>query len=228
MTPAADGWACARGPGVFGAGAREESAAQMRAAVFLDRDGTVIEQVHHLVDPAQVRLIPGAAGAIRSLQALDFACVIVTNQSVIGRGLLTEAGLELVHAEMHRQLAAEGVRLDGVYYCPVAPRAEGPAGDRTVIEHPDRKPGPGMLRRAARELLLDLRRSWMVGDLLSDTWAGRNAGVEGTILVRTGLGKSVVADGSVDHVAEDLAAAARLIARTRLPEVAAGRAAASR
>lgn len=207
--------------------AREASAARMRAAVFLDRDGTVIEQVHHLVDPARVRLIEGAAGAIRTLQALDFACVIVTNQSVIGRGLLTEAGLEQVHAELHRQLAEHGVRLDGIYHCPVAPAAEA-EGDRAVVEHPDRKPGPGMLRRAARELLLDLGRSWMVGDMLSDTRAGRNAGVAGTILVRTGLGASVEADGSVDHVAEDLAAAARLVARSRLPEFAVPREAARR
>lgn len=180
----------------------------MRPAVFLDRDGTIIEQVHHLVDPADVRVLPGAARAISQFQALGYACVIVTNQSVIGRGMLTEAGLDRVHEVMNRQLAAEGAAVDAIYFCPVAPVAE----DRSTIDHPDRKPGPGMLIRAARELNLDLRRSWMVGDMTSDMLAGRNAGVRGTILVKTGYGASTEVDGSVDHVAEDLLEAVRWIA----------------
>ena len=98
----------------------------MRPAVFLDRDGTVIEHVHLLTQPSQVKLIPGAADAIRNLQALDYACIIVTNQSVIGRGLLTEAGLADVHNEMHRQLAQHNVRLDGVFFCPAAPTTAPP------------------------------------------------------------------------------------------------------
>ena len=85
--------------------------------------------------------------AIKNLQALDYACVIVTNQSVIGRGLLSEKGLVEVHDEMHRQLAEHGVRLDGVFFCPAAPSTT----DRTLVEHHDRKPGPGMLQKAARE-----------------------------------------------------------------------------
>jgi D-glycero-D-manno-heptose 1,7-bisphosphate phosphatase len=186
----------------------------MRPAVFLDRDGTVIEHVHLLTEPSQVRLIPGAADAIRNLQALDYACIIVTNQSVIGRGLLSEAGLTLVHNEMHRQLAGHGVRLDGVFFCPAAPTTT----DRTVIEHHDRKPGPGMLQKASRELLLDLTRSWIVGDMHSDMLAGRNAGLRGTILVRTGQGDKVDPnDPSVDYAATDLLEASRLIARLEIP-----------
>jgi len=192
----------------------KHNAIGMRRAVFLDRDGTVIEHVHLLTQPSQVRLIAGAADAIKNLQASDYACIIVTNQSVIGRGLLTEKGLLKVHDEMHRQLAEHGVRLDGIFFCPAAPSTS----DRTVIEHPDRKPGPGMLQRAAREMLLDLGRSWIVGDMHSDMLAGRNAGLRGTILVRTGQGDRVDPnDPSVDYVATDLLEASRLIARLEIP-----------
>src|SRR5215208_465260 len=186
----------------------------LRRAVFLDRDGTVIEHVHLLTQPSQVKLIPGAADAIRNLQALDYACIIVTNQSVIGRGLLTEAGLADVHNEMHRQLEQHNTRLDGVFFCPAAPTTT----DRTLIEHPDRKPGPGMLQKAACEMLLDLSRSWIIGDMHSDMLAGRNAKLRGTILVRTGQGDRVDPnDPSVDYVATDLLEASRLIARLQSP-----------
>src|SRR3989440_2296402 len=186
----------------------------MRRAVFLDRDGTVIEHVHLLTQPSQVRLINGAADAIKNLQALDYACVIVTNQSVIGRGLLSEKGLVEVHDEMHRQLAECGARLDGVFFCPAAPSTT----DRTLVEHHDRKPGPGMLQKAAREMLLDLSRSWIVGDMHSDMLAGRNAGLRATILVRTGQGDTTDPhDPAVDYVAIDLLEASRLIARLEIP-----------
>jgi D-glycero-D-manno-heptose 1,7-bisphosphate phosphatase len=187
----------------------------MRPAVFLDRDGTVIEHVHHLCDPAGVRLIPRAAEAIGAMQEMGYACVIVTNQSAIGRGLLTIEGLEAIHAVMRAQLREKGVKLDGVYYCPVAPGCE----DRRVIEHADRKPGPGMLLRAAKEMGLDVSSSWMIGDMLSDLLAGRNAGCCGTILVRTGMGKSVEAnDAAIDHVAADLIEACGIIGRHREAE----------
>lgn len=176
-------------------------------AVFLDRDGTLIELVHHLTDPADVRLIPGAAEAVRALRAAGYRVVVVTNQSVIGRGLLTEAGLRQVHAEMARQLAAGGAEVDGIYFCPLAPRVKDP----TVIEDEMRKPGPGMLRRAAREMGLDLAASWMVGDTVSDMLAGRNAGCR-TVLVETGYGQAYAhGPETVDHRAPDLAAAAAWI-----------------
>lgn len=183
----------------------------MKPAVFLDRDGTLIEHVHYLTDPADVRLVEGAAEAIRSLQENGYACVVVTNQSAIGRGMLDEEGLERIHAVMNAQLAERGVRLDGIYFCPVVPGVD----DRSVVEHPDRKPGPGMLLTAARELDLDLSRSWTVGDSLSDMVAGRNAGCAGSILVLTGAGREVdPSDESVTHVAADLRAAAdRILGR---------------
>ena len=189
-----------------------------RPAIFLDRDGTLIELVHHLTRPGQVRLLPGAAAALRELRAAGYACVMVTNQSVIGRGLLTEAGLYAVHAELERQLAQHGVALDGWYFCPAAPSGS----DRGVVECADRKPGPGMLQRAARELALDLPRSWMVGDMLSDVLAGRNAGCRGSILVRSGAEvRDLVSHPAVAAVTDDVAAAARWVLERHDGEAAA-------
>ncbi|QDV39611.1 HAD-IIIA family hydrolase [Tautonia plasticadhaerens] len=177
-----------------------------RPAVFLDRDGTVIEHVHYLRDPAEVRLLPGAAGALRRLAEAGFACVLATNQSAVGRGMMTPDDLDRVHEELARQLWGEGIMLAAVESCPAVP--VGP--DRTVVEQFDRKPGPGMLVRAAGRLGLDLNESWMIGDAISDVLAGVNAGCRGSILVRTGLG---VAPGEAGlpisfDVADDLAAAA--------------------
>ena len=180
-----------------------------RAAVFLDRDGTLIEQVHYLSDPARVRLLPATAPALRRLRAAGYACVVVTNQSAIGRGMLTEAVLQQIHDEMNRQLSAEGVAVDAIYHCPEAPAGD----DRTAIEHGDRKPAPGMLIRAAEELDLDLGSSWMVGDMISDLLAGINARCRGSILVRTGKGLSE-SEAALDiayEVADDLADAADTI-----------------
>lgn len=158
----------------------------MKQAVFLDRDGTLITLVHHLTDPKDVALIDGAGEAVRLLRAAGYPVYIVTNQSVIGRGMLTPKGLDLVHAEMRRQLAWFQTDVDGIYYCPTAPTQKDP----TAIEDPMRKPGPGMLLQAAQEHDLDLDRCWMVGDTVSDMLAGRNAGCR-SLLVRTGYGDKV-------------------------------------
>ncbi len=180
-----------------------------RPAVFLDRDGTVIEHEHYLSDPAKVRLIPGVGEALKRLQEDGYALVVVTNQSAIGRGLLTLERLAAVNAEMDRQLALEGVAIDGLYFCPEAPSG----GDRTVVTHGDRKPGPGMLIRGSAELGLDLASSWMVGDMISDVLAGINAGCRRSIMVRTGKEFSEASGGQESDfdVVDDLAAAADLI-----------------
>ena len=151
-------------------------------AVFLDRDGTLIEERAYLHRPEEVRLLAGAAAAVTRLRQAGYACVVVTNQAGVGRGLFLEADIHAVHEELVRQLAEAGAQLDGMYYCPLAPISL----DKASIDHPDRKPGPGMLLRAARDLDLDLARSWMVGDSLSDALAGRHAGCRGSLLVRTG------------------------------------------
>lgn len=159
--------------------------ASRKPAVFVDRDGTLIELVHHLTDPADVQLISGAGYAVAQLRRAGWPVVLITNQSVIGRGKLTEAGLGKVHAEMQRQLAVSETDIDGIYFCPLAPTIKDP----TIIEDDMRKPGPGMLWQAAEEMALDLERSWMVGDTVSDMLAGRNAGCR-TILVQTGYGSA--------------------------------------
>jgi D-glycero-D-manno-heptose 1,7-bisphosphate phosphatase len=183
----------------------------MKPAVFLDRDGTIIEETHYISSPEQVRLLPGAARAIRELREAGFACVVISNQSSVGRGMIRAADVMAVQEEVDRQLAAAGAALDGFYWCPVAPQG----ADREVVEHPDRKPGPGLLLRAAEELELDLSRSWMIGDLVSDLLAGWNAGVQRTILVRTGHGAQVdPSHPAVDMVAEDLREAAELVLKS--------------
>jgi histidinol-phosphate phosphatase family protein len=180
----------------------------MRPAVFLDRDGTLIAEVHYIRDPRDVRLLAGAAEALRRLRAAGMACVLVSNQSAVGRGLASLADVASVQAETERQIRAAGADIDGWYFCPVAPPARA-TPDPTAVDHPDRKPGAGMLLRAAAEHSLDLTNSWMVGDMTSDVLAGRNAGVRGTVLVRTGHGARDAASADVaDHVAEDVLEAA--------------------
>jgi D-glycero-D-manno-heptose 1,7-bisphosphate phosphatase len=187
----------------------------MNPAVFLDRDGTIIEQIHHLRDPTLVALIPGTGVGLRALQEAGYKLVVVTNQSVVGRGLLSPEGLEEIHRTLRDQLATFDVRIDGFYSCPVVPRGV----DRLVMEHPDRKPGPGMLLRAMDDHSIDASRSWMIGDALSDALAGKNAGCRGSILVGTGYGRRTLESAAVpefvDYVAADLGhAAAWILTRT--------------
>jgi D-glycero-D-manno-heptose 1,7-bisphosphate phosphatase len=161
-----------------------------RPAVFLDRDGTLIEDVDYLSDPALIRFLPGAIEALKRLRGNGYACVIVTNQSGIARGMITHEQLGWIHDEMLGRLREQDTTLDGIYYCDKPP---GGAAE-WVIEHEDRKPGPGMLVRAAAELGLELGSSWMVGDKLSDVLAGSNAGCRGSIRLRTGKGRSADSD----------------------------------
>jgi mannose-1-phosphate guanylyltransferase len=155
-----------------------------RPAVFLDRDGTLIEQVHYLSRPDQVKLVPGGGEAIKQLRKAGFACILITNQSPIGQGIITEDDLRKIHHVLSEQLAQHDTKLDGFYHCPAVPQVK----DRTVVEYYDRKPGPGMLFKAAAELGIDLTRSWMIGDMISDILAGYHAHCEGLVLVNTGKG----------------------------------------
>lgn len=181
----------------------------MKPAVFLDRDGTIIEQVHHLSRVEDVAVYPFAAESLRTLNGLGYQCVIVTNQSAVGRGLLDEQELALIHEEMKRQLGAEADLIRGIYYSTAVPVS----GNPRVIEQHDRKPGPGMLLQAADDLALDVAKSWMIGDAISDVLAGYNAGCRGTVLVQTGYGaKTDDGDPAIDLVADDVLSAANKIA----------------
>jgi histidinol-phosphate phosphatase family protein len=163
-----------------------------RPALFLDRDGTIIREVHYIARPDQVELIPGAAQAISRARAAGYACIVVSNQSGVGRGMLTEADMHRVQREVERQLDHLGAQLDAAYFCTFAPPkdADNALNRRSRIDHPDRKPAPGMLLRAAQEHGVDLAASWMIGDMESDILAGKAAGVRGTIHVLTGHGAS--------------------------------------
>ncbi len=186
----------------------------LRPAVFLDRDGTIIREVHYISRQEQVEILPGAADAISRLRLAGFLCVVVSNQSGVGRGKLTEADMHAVQAEVEKQLRERGAMLDGAYFCtvPPPPETDNAADRRSRVDHPDRKPGPGMLLRAAKELGIDLKKSWMVGDMVSDVLAGKNAGVVGTIHVRTGHGATQPeASKLADHVADNLIGAAEWI-----------------
>jgi D,D-heptose 1,7-bisphosphate phosphatase len=188
------------------------SPGKSRPAIFLDRDGTLIEHEPYLSDPALVRLVPGVSEGLRQLRQAGFAIVLVTNQSAIGRGMLTEERLDQIHTELNRQLAAGGATIDCIYHCSAAPVS----GDRTIVENPDRKPGPGMLLRAAADLNLDLGASWMVGDLISDVLAGLNAGCR-SILVKSGQtsAEELVEKNDRTWTAANFAAAVDLILRDK-------------
>ena len=155
----------------------------MSRAVFLDRDGTVNEEVGYLSDLAQLRLLPGAAKAISRLNEAGLKVVLVTNQSGVARGYFPESFVHETHELLTKMLAEQGARLDGIYYCPHHPRA---GNSLYTVACDCRKPGTGLLDGAARDLSIDLRRSFVVGDKWSDVELGQRAGSR-TILVRSGF-----------------------------------------
>lgn len=154
-------------------------------AVFLDRDGTINEQMGYINHISRFVLLPGVAQAIRRLNSLQLPVVVVTNQSGLARGYFPESLVEDVHKEMRRQLQAEGAHVDGIYICPHHPEAK---ELQFRVNCTCRKPKTGLLEQAALEMRLDLSRSYMVGDRWSDLRCGAAAGTT-TVLVRTGYGR---------------------------------------
>jgi D-glycero-D-manno-heptose 1,7-bisphosphate phosphatase len=175
--------------------------------VFLDRDGVVIEDSHYLGKPEHVRLIPGSAEAIASLNRAGWPVVIVSNQSGVARGMFDEADVNAVHTHLAELLHGYGARIDAFHFCPHHPEAELAA---FRVECECRKPRPGMLVRAAAELRLNLRASWMIGDRVTDLEAGAAVGCR-TVLLRTGYGACINPAGldrdalNLDLVAANLA-----------------------
>jgi histidinol-phosphate phosphatase family protein len=167
-------------------------------AVFLDRDGTIMEDSHFVGEVERVVLLPGSVRALARLSEAGFRLYVVTNQSGVGRGYFTRDDVDRVHAHLDERFAREGVRIERYLVCP---------------HHPDegcdcRKPAPGPVLRLAREARIDLARSFVVGDRASDIRLGENVGAR-TVLVLTGIGREASEDPELrpDHVAPDLAEA---------------------
>lgn len=178
--------------------------------VLLDRDGTLNVERHYLSDPALVELLPGAAEGLAEMRRLGLGLLIVTNQSGLARGFLDQSSLDRIHDRLSELLRLSGVELDGIYVCPHLPEA---ACDC-------RKPRPGLIEIAARELAFDPRAAFVVGDKACDIDLGRAVGAT-TLLVRTGYGAQAATDASVrpHYVVDDLRHAARVMAELtgRLP-----------
>jgi D-glycero-D-manno-heptose 1,7-bisphosphate phosphatase len=174
-------------------------------AVFLDRDGTINEEVNYLSKPEDFRLLPGAALAIRLLKAQVWLVIVISNQSGVARGYYTEGDVAAIHERLRADLAQAGTGVDAIYYCP---------------HHPDdacacRKPGTLLFEQAARDFDLDLAASYVVGDKQSDLLPGKLLGC-GTILVLTGYGRRELAMAGrqgcqPDYIADDLYQAAKWI-----------------
>lgn len=178
----------------------------MSGAIFLDRDGVIIENRADYVKAwDEVVFVPGAFEAMRLLTQAGWPLIMVTNQSAVGRGIITAAFVDEVHGRMLAEIEAQGGKFAGVYFCPHHPEAGCDC----------RKPEPGMLRQAAQELAIDLTRSYMIGDALTDLEAAQAVGATG-ILVRTGRGEAQAALLAPEVAAQativsDLAAAADFI-----------------
>lgn len=169
-------------------------------AIFIDRDGTIMQDADYCSDPREVKIFPRVAEALRRLKSKGFKLIIITNQSGIGRGFFTVEQYRAVEAEVLRQLG-DGL-IDATYFCPDVP------GQHSSC----RKPAPGMIVEATREHQIDLARSFLIGDKEIDAECGRNVGMR-TIRVRTGFDRET-AGSMADWVAEDLPAAAKIILNT--------------
>ena len=176
----------------------------MTPAVFLDRDGTLIEEAGYLDRLDRLVFYPFSVDAVRLLNRAGWPVVVISNQSGVGRGLVRDAFVQEAHASIARRLGEGGARVDAFFYCPHHPEATRP---EYRLRCECRKPAPGMLRQAASELDLDLARSVVVGDRWEDVGAARAAGARG-VLVRTGYGRmaeaspraALRADATVDNL----------------------------
>lgn len=179
-------------------------------AIFLDKDGTLVDDLHYNADPRRIDLVSGAGPALRLLARLDYRFIVVSNQDGVAHGLFTEAEMDAVGNRLADLMFREQLSLDGFYYCPHHPEGK---VERYALKCTCRKPLPGMLLQAAREHGIDLRSSWMIGDILHDVEAGNRAGCR-TMLLDNGhetewrLGARRVPTG----MAQDLYAAALMIA----------------
>ncbi len=157
----------------------------MKRAVFIDRDGTISEEVGYINHSSRFRLFPYAAAAIKHLNDNGWLAIVVTNQAGVARGYFSEDMIQTVHAEMTKELESGGARLDAIYYCAHHPSVGEPP---YRFDCDCRKPKPGLISRAAQDFDIDLAGSWMVGDRYSDVELARNAGVK-SMFVMSGYGR---------------------------------------
>jgi D-glycero-D-manno-heptose 1,7-bisphosphate phosphatase len=157
-----------------------------RPAIFLDRDGVIVEDVDYLAHARDLRMIAGSAQAVARCNRLGIPVVLVSNQSGVGRGFYGWSDFAAVQAALAASLAEAGAHFDAVLACAYHADAE---GEYRVADHPWRKPNPGMLHEAGKRMHLDLRNSWIIGDRASDLAAGRAASLHGGVLVATGYGQ---------------------------------------
>lgn len=185
-------------------------------AVFLDRDDTLIEDPGYISRPEQVKLLPGTSQSLITLRELGFKLVVVSNQSGVARGLVTEKTLDSIHQRLCDLLAKDGAQVDRIYYCPFHPDGVIPEYKK---ESDLRKPNPGMLLNAAQELDIDLAQSWMVGNSYSDTTAGKRAGCRTILLGPAGQVKnSKPNDPKPDFRVRDITNAVDIIRQYGLPK----------
>jgi D,D-heptose 1,7-bisphosphate phosphatase len=183
---------------------------EVRPAVFIDRDGTLNVERGYLSRPEDIELIPGVGEALRKLSGAGFLLIVITNQSIIARGLASEAQIEDVNRRLASEIGKFGVRLDAIYLCPHHPNSARPRPD-FAVGCDCRKPQIGLVQRACRDFAIDLSRSWMVGDHTRDIEMASRAGLR-SVLVRTGYaGRDAEWNSTPDHLVDDLSAAALLI-----------------
>jgi D-glycero-D-manno-heptose 1,7-bisphosphate phosphatase len=178
----------------------EKTEGALRPALFLDRDGVVIEDAGYLHNPEDLRLINGASSLIKKARNAGIVCVLVTNQAGIAYGKYGWEEFSVVQKKLLEELAKEGAFLDGVYACPHHQTGKPPFNHP---DHPARKPNPGMLLKGARDLDIDLSASWLIGDKSSDILAAKNAGLAGAIHVKTGHGENKAEQKTAQAIIDD-------------------------
>jgi D-glycero-D-manno-heptose 1,7-bisphosphate phosphatase len=177
-----------------------------RRFAAIDRDGTIIVERHYLSDPDQVTLLPGSAQGLRRMREAGFLLFVVTNQSAVGRGIISLDRLDQIHARMNELLSQEGSAVDGIFFCPHTPE------DRCEC----RKPKAGLLHQAASRFEINLSEGFVIGDKPCDIDLGRSVSAR-TMLVRTGYGSdpSIASQSTPDFIVDDLNAAATVMLAER-------------